>query len=193
MHLYDATKYMAAFHFIGVSDLVMDKSGRFIWTSDMDDTLTKWLRDTYGVDKPNAAAVDWRAAIALFPGAKASQVRKRYKGVLMGARRDSLTEAEAAKLIECVESMGMVWEEIACQFEGRTGLQLKNYYYTAKRRYVRRQQGLKYGGKTACPTIDAYFSSMAAKHPELFAVNAPIETTLEDVVEAARGKRARVE
>jgi hypothetical protein len=40
----------------------------------------------------------------------------------MGSRRETLNEEEASRLIECVETMGMVWEEIAKLFSGRTGL-----------------------------------------------------------------------
>jgi hypothetical protein len=84
-------------------------------------------------------------------------------------KREPLSEDEAAKLIECLSKYGFSWEEMANEFVGRTGLQLKNYYYTAKRRFERRKRGMRYTSRIAFPTIDAYFETLALNQPEVLA------------------------
>jgi hypothetical protein len=147
------------FNMDSASDSGDSKSNRLVWTSDMDSKLSSWLASTYGTTTPVADSVSWREASKLFPGTKASQVRKRYLGVVCAVKHERLSEDEAKQLIDCIQKMGFVWEDMATMFEGRTGLQLKNYYYTAQRRFIRRKQNNKQS-KSLCPTIDAYFESI---------------------------------
>jgi hypothetical protein len=98
------------------------KTARVVWSPSMDERLLEWIKQTYEEERPDANKVNWREAAKLFEGVMPSQLRKRYKGVLIGEKKGGVTEEEAARLIVCVETMGMVWEDIARLFEGRTGL-----------------------------------------------------------------------
>lgn len=136
------------------------------WTPSMDARLLEWFEARHGTRRPDAVWVDWVAAAQLFENVSAAQVRKRYMGVISCERREHIGNEEAKRLVAAIEQHGFRWEEIAADFEGRTGLQLRNYFYTAKRRFERRNRGrasFKYPENEA---IDAFVERLAAQAPE---------------------------
>jgi hypothetical protein len=97
-------------------------TARFVWNHEMDARLVDWLEANYGTRTPDPDSVKWRDAVNLFPQAKSEKIRKRFLGVLAATKRDTLSEDEAQRLIHCIKIYGFAWEEMARNFEGRTGL-----------------------------------------------------------------------
>jgi len=109
-----------------------NKSTRVPWTKEEDDALTELVK-TYGTKS-------WIQIANNLPGRRSKQCRERWTNVIdPSLNYTPWTEEEEQILIQLQQESGNRWAAFEEKLPGRSANSIKNYWYSALRRGIRKQ------------------------------------------------------